>query len=113
MYMNAILFNLERRPSAKKPGISNCFMTFVDEDTGESFTTYVVDHLAFCFSKMKTVTLSVSVSVGSFNGTPQLNMRILSMVDRLVVTNQPSPPPIPQTVPESAQAPLKSVYGTK
>jgi hypothetical protein len=77
----ALLFNLETLPNRKKPGTFNNFMTFVDTDSGESYRTFVDEVIASEFVKMKPVDLVLSFSMGDFNGKPQLNIRILSMVD--------------------------------
>jgi hypothetical protein len=79
MKCNAMLFNLESVVNKAKTGTNN-FLTFIDMDTGESFRTYVDVDVAAQYKKLKQYELSLSISVGEFNGKPQLNTRIMSMV---------------------------------
>ncbi len=80
MFCNAMLFNLERTPKKDKPGMNN-FLTFVDNDTGESFRTFVNDDVAVQYVKHKSVLITLSISMNEFNGRQQLQTRIITMVD--------------------------------
>jgi hypothetical protein len=79
MKCNAMLFNLESSPSKKTPGQINRFMTFVDMDTGESFRCYVNDSIAGQYRRLQQCEITLSISLGEFNGNPQLDTRILEM----------------------------------
>jgi len=82
MRCTAILFNLDVSPSKSNPGRNNHFLTFVDKDTGESFRTYIDEKIAAKYQKMKEVEMELAISVGEYNGRPQLNTRIISITDK-------------------------------
>lgn len=78
MRCNAMMFNLDQVPSTKKPGVFNHFLTFVDVDTGESFRTWIPPEQSAYYKKMAQYSLTLSLTVGEFNGQPQMNCRILA-----------------------------------
>lgn len=78
MKCNAMMFNLEKRLNKDKTRTNN-FLTFVDTDTGESFTTWVSDEIAAQYKPRKESVVHLSISVGEFQGRPQLNTRIISI----------------------------------
>lgn len=83
MRCEAMLFNLEKMPKRDKPGVFNHFMTFVDMDTGESFRTFVDTDIAQQYRRLKQVQIRLSLSMGEYNGKPQLNCRVIEMSDVL------------------------------
>jgi hypothetical protein len=78
MKCNAMLFDLITKPNKANTGTNNTLI-FIDEDTGESFRTFVDPLIAAQYAKYKHVEISLSLSLGEYNGKAQLNTRILSM----------------------------------
>lgn len=110
MRCNAMLFALERIPSTRKAGQINSFMTFVDVDTGESFRTYVDDSISREFKKFKRVDIELSLTLGEYQGKPQMNVRIISMLDALP---EPDLSQAPQPVPAASavRSPMAAIAG--
>jgi len=102
MRCDAILFNLESIPSKNKSGV-NHFLTFVDEDSGESFRTFIGPELVPFYARLKPVSMVVSLSLGTYNGAPQMNCRVLSISERASVQEPPKEEPRPEAVPASVK----------
>lgn len=104
MRCNSMLFQLEVVKSSKKEGVFNHFLTFVDVDTGESFRTWIPPEQSSYYAKMRQYSLTLSLSLGEFNGNPQMNCRILSF----------DPPSSEVSFPLSDSQPLESsLVGSK